>query len=1777
FGFDASLLEVVPSLLAGATLHVIPEEIKFSPHDINEYFEANNITLALFTTQLGEQFIDMIDNRSLRFLILGGEKLTHYTPRNFKLINGYGPTEYTVYTTTFIVDKDYDNIPIGKPLSNTSIYILDKDNNMLPIGVPGELCISGDGLARGYINNQEITDAKFIDNPFIPGQKMYKTGDLVKWLPDGNIEFVGRVDFQVKLRGYRIELSEIELQLLKFTGIREAAVALSEDSANNKFLCSYFVADIKIDANELKAFMSGELPYYMIPSFFIQIEKMPITPNGKIDKKKLPKPILTTELKDEYAAPTNANEELLVEIWKEVLGIEKIGINNNFFSLGGHSLKAVFLQSKIEKKFNISIPLNDIFKNPTIKELALIIPRITKSDLKPIKPLEKQKFYELSSTQQRLFFIEQMPDIETTYNVPLFIKINGNLNKEKLSKAIDKLVNRHEALRTSFDVINGEPVQIVHDRVNVKKIYRESSEEALQSIISTFVRPFKLNKAPLFRVELISTSEDSHYLLLDFHHIIIDGISVVTILEELTHLYEGKQLEPLKLQYKDFAKWQNDLINTNYIKKQEDYWLKVFKEEPPTLDMPTDYPAPSVLDYNGDESTIIIDRKLTDKIYKHSSKNETTLFTLLMAAYNILLAKYTSQQDIIIGAPVAGRHHNGTQDIVGMFVNTVPVRNYPADEKTFNEFLQEVNNNCLSAFENQDYQLDKIIDKLNLKRDTSRHPLFDVSFVLQNLDIEEKKVEGITINLIEAKNDKAKFDILLEATEKNNTLVFKWNYRTSLFKKDTIDQLARHFINLLTTVIDNPDQKIKDINILSKEEEYQQLFDYNDTHVDYPRNICIHQMFEDQVKLTPENVAVIYEENSYTYKQVNEKANQIANLLREKGVGPDTIVGIMLDRSPEMITSLLGILKAGGCYLPINPDYPADRTNYILENSQAPFVISTPDHFEKLDFKGEIINILNEDIYKRDPSNLNNLNKPEDLAYIIYTSGSTGKPKGVMIMHKCVIRLMKNDKMLYDFNSNDIWTMFHSFCFDFSVWEIYGAILFGGKLVIVPKKETLSPQEFLKLLKKEHVTILNQTPGAFYNLIEEDLKTADNDLKIRYVIFGGEALNPLMLKEWHHKYPNTKLINMYGITETTVHVTFKEIGDHEIENNISNIGTPIPTLTTYIMDRNMKLVPIGVVGEICVGGEGVARGYVKNPELTARRFVENPYPPHDRVYRSGDLAKLLPNGEMVYYGRMDFQVKVRGFRIELGEIENQLLKNDNIKKVIVIARDDKDGSKYLVAYLLMEKDMTIAELRDYVNKDLPDYMVPSYFIKLDEFPLTSNGKVDRKALPDPTESIDTGEKYVAPETEKQKKLCKIWQSVLSVERIGINDNFFALGGHSLKAVSLVAEMQKYFNVTVNDIFEHQTITELSENISEIEDNIQVKLSRLSDIDPCKLEKDRADFIETPEIKHQIEQYNSKNAEYLARDLTKTNNYKCILLTGVTGYLGIYLLADLLKERECKIFCLSRGETDHDAERRVVDKYNYYFGENSYDKYKNRVVIYKSDITQHNLGLDEYKYSEISNTVDCIIHSAAIVRHYGHYQEFYDTNVQATLNLINMAKTGTKKDFNHISTVSVGAGSLKDTSRVLFTEYDCDLGQEADNYYVKTKLEAEKQVINARKEGLNTNIFRIGNITINTVSGILQDNIEENAFYNVVKSFVNLGKVPEQADEVEFSFVDYVSKSILYLFDRTELKNEIYHIQNSHTVKLSNLLTSEDLCLSVDKVTFKDFISYLCKNFEKPFF
>ncbi|MDM5281496.1 amino acid adenylation domain-containing protein [Paenibacillus silvae] len=1428
--FDVFVSETLLFLTQGTSLFVANEQQHKDPKMMKKLIESNQIEMLQITPSRMQLILQNVEAahslKTVKNILFGGEVLTtqlvmevqKYTSAN--LYNGYGPSEAAVYTTIHHVE-DPEYITIGKPVANVNLYVISKNGQLQPMGIPGELCVAGAGLGRGYVNRPELTRERYIKNPYSSlYDRMYKTGDLVRLLPDGNVEYLGRIDHQVKIRGYRIELGEIEARLLEQTEVREVVLIAYKDAVEHDYLCAYWAGSEQVTASELRKRLARKLPSYMIPSYFVQMDQLPVTVNGKVDRRALPKPERKYSGTD-YVAPRTPTEKKLAEIWSSVLGIEQIGAQDHFFDIGGHSLKAMMLVSRIHKEFQVEFPLKEIFAYPTLEELARYIEGGRERAYTAIEPAAEQPYYPLSSAQKRLYLVREIEGEGVSYNMPVALRVEGPLELKQLHQAFQALVNRHEVLRTSFALQDGELVQQIHSSVEVPYLVQKvSSETEVREHIQAFIRPFDLQQAPLFRAGVLQLATEEHIVLWDTHHIISDGLSSVVLQQELVRLYEGESLEAPVLQYKDYAVWEQEQLHSGAMEAAGEYWKAQFAGEVPILDFPTDYTRPAIQQFAGDYVSFELSEELSQRLIELSKMQGVTLYMTLLAAYQVLLSKYTGQEDIVVGTPVAGRPQAELEKTVGMFVHTLALRSMPAGEKSFSAYLSEVKEQVLQAFVHQAYPLEELVEHVSVQRDLSRNPLFDTVFVLQNFERQAMEVPGLKLTPYAHDFKIAKFDLTLQMIERGTHLGGQIEYSSHLFRAETMERLTHHWMQLLEAIVEQPGSLINELEIVTAAEKEQLLHAFNDTKTTYPAEKTIVQLFEEQVSRTPEQVAVVYEEESVTYDELNQRANQLARVLVGKGVGPEKIVGILVDRSVEMIVGILGILKAGGAYLPIDPAYPEDRIEFMLNDSGTK-VLLTQGHLPGAQaFRGEVIDLMDRGLYEGEADALPVQYAPDHLAYIIYTSGSTGTPKGVMVEHRNVVRLLCNDNNRFDFSEQDVWTMFHSYCFDFSVWEMYGALLYGGKLVVVPSLVAKDPRAFVTLLSKQQVTILNQTPTSFYQVSTVACSEGAAPLRVRKVIFGGEALSPIHLKPWKEKYPETQLINMYGITETTVHVTYKEITAREIEKNESNIGQPIPTLEVYVLNEQGNLAPIGIPGEMYVSGDGITRGYLNREDLTAQRFISNPFVAGKRMYKTGDAARWLPDGNLEYIGRIDNQVKIRGYRIEPSEIAEQLLTHEQVTEAEVIARKTEEGNAYLCAYVVSAQPEIVLELRSYLAQKLPDYMIPAYFMQLEKFPVTANGKLDTKSLPAPEGNVLKRAEYVAPRNEVEEILAGIWKEVLNDFVVGINDNFFELGGDSIKAIQISARLHKLKLVLeTKHLFLNPTIGEVSRYVRQLEASI----------------------------------------------------------------------------------------------------------------------------------------------------------------------------------------------------------------------------------------------------------------------------------------------------------------------------------------------------------------------
>ncbi|AET69202.1 amino acid adenylation enzyme/thioester reductase family protein [Desulfosporosinus orientis DSM 765] len=1446
--FDVSVEELLGGLLSGGTVFIGSKGLMLEPEKLITFIQENKINIAQFVPATLHSLLRVKKITSLRVVVCGSEKLNDglkdkILGMGYELFDGYGPTEATVEVT--IARCEPGKSTIGKPIANNSIYILSGGRGIQPVGAAGEICISGIGLARGYLNRPELTAEKFMANPFLPGERLYRTGDLGRWLPDGEIEFIGRIDHQVKIRGYRIELGEIEALLVKYEGIKEAAVTAREDETGSKYLCAYFVSYLEVTATELREHLAQRLPDYMLPSFFIPLPKLPLNPNGKIDRQRLPEPEGSIQTGADYVPPSTETEIRLARLWEEVLGFEKIGVNDSFFELGGHSLKAAILASKIGKEFKVEFPLREIFTAATIREEADYIDKAAESWARDLAAAEKRDFYPASPAQRGLYLLNHMDKNSTSYNMPGAMKIEGNLDEVKLKRVFKKLVQRHEAFRTSFHLRGAEVVQKIEDHLEFTVEAEELEEGDLSQVMTGFVRPFDLSQAPLLRVQLLKVIREEpgilsppamyYLLLIDLHHIISDGTSLAVLVRDFISFYKGEELPELSLQYKDFAVWQNKQLDSQKVRKQKEYWLNSFQGRIPVLELPADYPRPAFQNFAGDVVEFTVNKELTAGLKKLAAEKSATLYMLLLAAYNLLLYKYTGQEDIVVGSPIAGRQHPDLGGIIGMFVNTLALRNYPEGRKSFAEFLEEVKERALLAYENQDVQYKDLVEELGLKIDLSRNPLFDTMFIFQNMDSCEPEIEGLRFTGQSMGLRTAKFDLTLTGEEVGEEIHFELEYCTKLFKQETMLRFVRHFTNILKAVTENPELRLADLDILAEEERGQLLWEFNQTKVDYAKDKLIHQLFEDQAEKTPENIALVFAERTITYGELNSRANGVAQVLRGKGVGPESIVSLMTEPSVEMIVGIIAILKAGGAYLPIDPEYPEERIGYMLADSQAKVLLtqrSLQGLLERITYPGEVIDLSSPELVlgsreAKNLGNLENLSSPEDLAYVIYTSGSTGRPKGVLVEQRNLLAYVMTFNQEFELTGEDAVLQQASCCFDAFGEEIYPVLLKGGRLVLARRAEVRDVNLLAGVINRNSISLISCSP-----LLLNQLNTLTGLRSVHTFISGGDVLKGDYIDNLLQR--GAQVYNTYGPTEATVCASYHRCLPGE--KGLVPVGKPIANYRIYILDPDNNLSPLNIAGELCIAGEGVSRGYLNRPELTAERFVENPFVPGERMYRTGDLARWLPDGSIEFLGRIDQQVKIRGFRIELGEIEAPLLRLAGVKEAVVLAREDNSGGKYLCAYLIGEGEIGVPELRKHLAQELPDYMIPSYFLQLEKLPLTPSGKIDRQALPEPKESINTEAGYVPASTETEIRLARLWQEVLEVERIGVHDNFFELGGHSLKATLLVLKVQEEFGLTIPlvTMFSEGTIALLAGYIDAVRASVKpvVKADVKSDVKPA---------------------------------------------------------------------------------------------------------------------------------------------------------------------------------------------------------------------------------------------------------------------------------------------------------------------------------------------------------
>jgi amino acid adenylation domain-containing protein len=1437
--FDASGWELWAPLLVGGQMVLLPPALHADPRGIARTIATHGVTVTQFVPSLLRMVVEETDP-PLRcdWVFVGGEALDAALVARARtcakrgLVNLYGPTEVTIDSTSWTAPPAPMPVPavvpIGKPVANTQAYVVDARGAQVPVGVPGELLLGGDQLAIGYVNRAELTAEKFIANPFGAG-RLYRTGDLVRWAADGTLEYLGRIDHQVKLRGFRIELGEIEAVLARHANVREVVVVVREDVPGDKRLVAYVVGRELVDVEALRAHAATALPDYMVPAFVV-LDALPLTPNGKVDRKALPAPEQTSTQRA-YVAPRTDVEALLAQVWCELLGVERVGVHDEFFELGGHSLLVMRLVARLRTTLGVELPVRAVFEAPTLAALAEAIGRASGGAAPALVPVARDGALVASFGQQRFWVMAQLAE-GAAYDMSQVIRLRGALDEAALGRAMDALVARHEVLRTTLTEVDEVVVQrIAPARAGMLRIVEASSYDAARAYCAELLaRPYDLAAGPLFAPELVriarlgsaearsgadatrrSIAPDDHVLVLRMHHAVGDEWSTDLLWQELGALYQGRTLAPLAVQYADFAAWQRAWIAGDVLEQQLGYW-RTRLTGAATLELPTDRPRPPVLGIDGVTVERTLPAALGRALDAVARAHAATPFMTYLAAFYALLHRYSQQEDISIGTPVANRGRAETDALIGYFLNTVVLRADLAGNPSFAGLLGQVRDVALGAYAHQDVPFEKVVDALRLPRDAGRSPLFQAMFVHRRLGEanDASWLPGISEETVELDwRQAAKFELTLVVTERADGVVCSLEANADLFEAATLARMLGHFETLLEGISAAPARAIGELPLLTTAEQQQVLVDWNATARTYPREVCLHELFEVQVDRSPDAVALVFGRAQLTYRELDARANQLAHHLRGLGVGPEVRVAICVQRSLDMIVAVLGVLKAGGAYVPIDPTYPADRIAFMLADAGAPVVVTQAALVERVAAVGTHVVALDAAGFAHAPATRPAcITQPSNAAYVIYTSGSTGRPKGVVIEHGMVVNLTCGLIDTYELGPTDRMTQTVSLSFDGSVLEIFPALSAGAALVL--RGETMPTADELFGEPFAGVTVMFLITAYWHTLVEQQPPQA-----LRLVIIGGDRALPEHVRAWTARAPGCKLLNLYGPTEATVAATGTFLdGRRLLPGREVPIGGPLANYRAYVLDRHGQPVPVGVPGELFIGGDGVGRGYLGREELTQERFVASPF---GRLYRTGDLVRWFADGTLEYMGRIDQQVKVRGFRIELGEIETAVAAHPAVREVVVVARDEAPGSKRLVAYVVgRDGRVDVDALRAHVAAGLPDYMVPSAFVVLEALPLTPNGKVDRKALPAPDATAEP-QAFAVPWTPTEIALAEIFGRLLGIARVSATADFFELGGHSLLAIQVVTKVRERLgvNVAVAALFQARTLDAFARMVDEL--------------------------------------------------------------------------------------------------------------------------------------------------------------------------------------------------------------------------------------------------------------------------------------------------------------------------------------------------------------------------
>ena len=1705
YGFDACMMDMYPALTCGATLHIVPEELRLDLIALNEYFEQNHITHSFMTTQVAYQFATSIENHSLLHLSTGGEKLATLTPpQDYRFYNGYGPTECTIFTTTYLVDKKMKEIPIGKPLDNMRLYIVDAQGHRLPVGAAGELWVSGPQVSRGYLNRPEKTAEVYIDNPFTSDAKyarVYRTGDIVRYLPSGDIQFVGRRDGQVKIRGFRIELKEVESIIREFPGIKDATVQAFDEEAGGKFIAAYVVSDEQVDIEAMNNFILDQKPPYMVPAVTMQIDAIPLNQNQKVNKRALPKPEKKAAAAiEESNVPMNVLEQELHQMVADIVNTTDFGVMTVLGYVGLTSITAIKLAVQINKRFGVALDSRGLVKTGTIQSIENEILKLMLSGQAEVQgsltsSREARTSAPLSYAQTGVYFDCLKKPASTIYNIPYLLSYPEGTDASQLADCVKRVIEAHPELGVHF-ITEGETImQTLDDSVPVEVPVSEMDDEQLSRYKNEFVRPFNLQRAPLYRAEVVKTASGV-FLLLDVHHLVFDGGSADLLIRQVNAALEGKEIEKETYNYLDFVADQQTAEQTDAFKDSQQF----FAERLQTCEGASEIPADL---HKGNEQGFIGEVVCPADFERATAfcrEHEITPAHLFLAATSYVVSRYTNNREVYLCTVSSGRSNLKIADTVGMFVNTLAL-GLNIGDVTVDEFLKQASDTFDRTLRHEDYPFARIATDYNFRP--------AIAYAYQVGVLSQYTVDGKPIDqeLLELNVPKFKINIKIES---RGVVV---QYDDSIYSERVGRGLAESIVAVATRMMQSPDGRLRQLSIVSDTQE-EELASLRQTATGDAPFKFFHECIGHFAQLQPDHEALVAIDARFTYSEMDQVTSRIAAALRRRGVQERDRVALLLPRTSRLILALFGVLKSGAAYIPCDPEYPADRVKLILEDSEARYIITTADRMHSLP-EGKAINV--EDLINDDNDGQVTTDiTPEDLAYLIYTSGSTGRPKGVMLHHRGICNYLYGHPA--NVFAHGVMTdakrimSVTTISFDAALQDIGTAFFNGKTLIVATEEQANNPLDLARLINEEHINMVSGTPSRWMTWLTSD-DFCDAISRINIVRAGGEKFSDQLLDQLR-KVTKARIFNCYGPTEITVASNNMEL----THADVVTVGKPQLNVIEYIVDQDGNELPVGVVGELYIGGRGVAHGYNNLDEMTRERFVDY----HGtRIYKSGDYAKWLPNGEVVILGRTDHQIKLRGLRIELGEIENVMLKVDGLKKVVILIRKI-NGKEHLCAYYTADREIAPDALKAEISKSLTQYMVPTAYLQLKEMPMTPNGKTDVKALPEPELAVASA--HVEPANDTERAFCKIFADILQMDEVGATDNFFELGGTSLVVTRVIIEADKAgMHVAYGDVFANPTPR---------------ALSRLVTGDSGDDAHDEVTAFDYAAINSQLQLNTLDN--FRKGDRQQLGN---VLLTGATGYLGIHILRDLIDSDAPRIYCLVRGRDQEKAESRLRTLLFYYFSDSFKELFGKRLHVVLGDVTSD--------FSE-DLQVDTVFNCAAIVKHFSEGTEIEDVNIGGAQRCVDYCiKTGAR--LVHVSTASTRGLWAGEAKGDIFTEQRLYMGQYLGNKYIYSKFMAERLILDAvAKQGLNAKIMRVGNLAARSTDGEFQANFATNSFMGRIKVYNMLGCCPHSVrnKKVEFSPINEVAHAIV-LLSSTPRECTVFHPYNIHGQFLGDVLSGLD--------------------------